>query len=62
MRGGPLERTPRTSISLTINARLVVVATHGDTPLLDVLCNHLGLTCTRFSCGLEQSDAGLAWC
>jgi aerobic-type carbon monoxide dehydrogenase small subunit (CoxS/CutS family) len=35
---------------------------HGDTPLLDVLCNDLGLTCTRFGCGLEQSDAGLAWC
>jgi len=41
-------------ISFTLNARSVEVAADGDTPLLDVLRNHLGLTGTRFGCGLEQ--------
>jgi nicotinate dehydrogenase subunit A len=44
-------------ISFTINARSVEVAADGDTPLLDVLRNHLGLTGTRFGCGLEQCGA-----
>jgi len=43
-----------TSISFTVNARSVEVTAAGDTPLLDVLRNHLGLTGTRFGCGLEQ--------
>jgi len=42
------------SIAFTVNARSVEVAADGDTPLLDVLRNHLGLTGTRFGCGLEQ--------
>lgn len=42
------------SITFTVNARPVEVAADGDTPLLDVLRNHLGLTGTRFGCGLEQ--------
>jgi nicotinate dehydrogenase subunit A len=42
------------SISFTVNARSVEVTADGDTPLLDVLRNHLGLTGTRFGCGLEQ--------
>ena len=42
------------SISFTVNACSVEVAADGDTPLLDVLRNHLGLTGTRFGCGLEQ--------
>jgi nicotinate dehydrogenase subunit A len=42
------------SISFTVNARSVEVSADGDTPLLDVLRNHLGLTGTRFGCGLEQ--------
>jgi nicotinate dehydrogenase subunit A len=46
-----------TSIFFTVNARSVEVAAHGDTPLLDVLCDHLGLTGTRFGCGLEQCGA-----
>ena len=41
-------------ISFTVNARSVEVSADGDTPLLDVLRNHLGLTGTRFGCGLEQ--------
>ena len=43
------------TIAFTVNGRAVnVVALHDDTPLLDVLRNHLGLTGTRFGCGLEQ--------
>ena len=46
-----------TSISFTVNTRSVEVAADGDTPLLDVLRNHLDLTGTRFGCGLEQCGA-----
>ena len=42
------------SIAFTVNARSVEVTADGDTPLLDVLRNHLVLTGTRFGCGLEQ--------
>jgi hypothetical protein len=42
-----------TSISFTVNARSVEVVAHGDTPLLDVLCDHLGFAGTRFGCGLD---------
>ena len=42
------------SIAFTVNARSVEVTADGDIPLLDVLRNHLGLTGTRFGCGLEQ--------
>ena len=45
------------SITFTVNARSVDVTADGDTPLLDVLRNHLGLTGTRFGCGLEQCGA-----
>ena len=45
------------STSFTVNARSVDVAADGATPLLDVLRNHLGLTGTRFGCGLEQCGA-----
>jgi nicotinate dehydrogenase subunit A len=45
------------SISLTVNERSVEVAADDDTPLLDILRNHLGLTGTRFGCGLEQCGA-----
>src|SRR5215813_13237143 len=34
-----------------------MIAVDGDTALLDVLRNHLGLTGTRFGCGLEQCGA-----
>jgi nicotinate dehydrogenase subunit A len=42
------------AISLTVNGRAVSLAADPDTPLLDVLRNHLGLVGTRFGCGLEQ--------
>jgi nicotinate dehydrogenase subunit A len=45
------------SVSFTVNARSVEVVADGDMPLLDVLRNHLGLTGTRFGCGLEQCGA-----
>ena len=42
------------SIELTVNGRTVTVATADDTPLLDVLRNHLDLKGSRYGCGLEQ--------
>lgn len=42
---------------LTVNGNPVSVEADGDTPLLDVLRNHLGLVGTRFGCGLEQCGA-----
>src|SRR5579864_7374301 len=42
------------SIELTVNGRLVTVEVAGDTPLLDVLRNHLDLKGSRYGCGLEQ--------
>jgi nicotinate dehydrogenase subunit A len=42
------------TVSFNVNGRAVSVAAHGDTPLLDVLRNHLGLVGTKFGCGLEQ--------
>ena len=41
-------------ISLTVNGSEVSVAADPDTPLLDVLRNHLGLVGAKFGCGLEQ--------
>jgi nicotinate dehydrogenase subunit A len=41
-------------ISFTVNEREVQVAVDPDTPLLDVLRNHLGLIGAKFGCGLEQ--------
>ena len=41
-------------VSFTVNEREVQVAADPDTPLLDVLRNHLGLIGTKFGCGLEQ--------
>ena len=40
--------------SLTVNGRPVTVTADGDTPLLDILRNHLGLLGTKFGCGQEQ--------
>jgi nicotinate dehydrogenase subunit A len=42
------------SIAFTVNGKLASIAADPDTPLLDVLRNHLGLTGTKFGCGLEQ--------
>jgi nicotinate dehydrogenase subunit A len=41
-------------IDLVVNGRAVSVAVDTDTPLLDILRNHLGLIGTRFGCGLDQ--------
>ena len=40
--------------SLIVNGSAVNVTANGDTPLLDVLRNHLGLLGTKFGCGQEQ--------
>src|SRR5215467_9398783 len=40
--------------SFTVNGSAVSVTADGDTPLLDVLRNHLGLVGTKFGCGEEQ--------
>lgn len=42
------------SISFTVNGSAVSVTADPDTPLLDVLRNHLGLVGTKFGCGEEQ--------
>jgi nicotinate dehydrogenase subunit A len=41
-------------ILLTVNGHDVDVTADGETPLLDILRNHLGLVGTKFGCGLEQ--------
>src|SRR6266436_8151860 len=46
--------TQMQSTSLTVNGSAVSVTADGDTPLLDVLRNHLGLVGTKFGCGAEQ--------
>jgi nicotinate dehydrogenase subunit A len=45
---------PMQATSLVVNANAVSVAADPDTPLLDVLRNHLGLVGTKFGCGVEQ--------
>src|SRR5438552_19181490 len=40
--------------SLIVNGGAVSVTADADTPLLDVLRNHLGLVGTKFGCGAEQ--------
>jgi nicotinate dehydrogenase subunit A len=42
------------STSFTVNGSAARVSAAEDTPLLDVLRNHLGLKGTKFGCGLEQ--------
>jgi nicotinate dehydrogenase subunit A len=42
------------SIELTVNGQTVTVRVAEDTPLLDVLRNHLDLKGSRYGCGLEQ--------
>ena len=39
---------------LTVNGTRISVTADADTPLLDVLRNHLGLVGTKFGCGEEQ--------
>ncbi len=40
--------------SLIVNGSAVSVTADRDTPLLDILRNHLGLVGTKFGCGEEQ--------
>jgi nicotinate dehydrogenase subunit A len=40
--------------AFTVNGRAVSVTADGNTPLLDILRNHLGLVGTKFGCGQEQ--------
>jgi nicotinate dehydrogenase subunit A len=42
------------STSLIVNGSTINVTTDGDTPLLDILRNYLGLFGTKFGCGHEQ--------
>ena len=42
------------AIELSVNGQTVSVTAAPDTPLLDVLRNHLDLKATRYGCGLEQ--------
>jgi len=44
-------------ISLTVNNRPVTVATEPETPLLWVLREHLGLTGTKYGCGVSVCGA-----
>src|SRR6266853_4080687 len=41
-------------IRLTLNGITVSVTADGESPLLDILRNHLGLIGTKFGCGQEQ--------
>ena len=45
---------PAVSFGFTVNGNEVRVGAAADTPLLDVLRNHLGLRGAKFGCGLEQ--------
>jgi len=42
------------TIPISVNGSTVTVTADQDTPLLDILRNHLGLKGTKFGCGLEQ--------
>ena len=46
--------TAMPQFDLVVNRSAVTVTADGETPLLDVLRNHLGLDGTKFGCGLEQ--------
>jgi nicotinate dehydrogenase subunit A len=50
---------PRAAMAITVNGRSRDVHVEPDTPLLYVLRNHLGLTGTRFGCGLGVCGACL---
>jgi nicotinate dehydrogenase subunit A len=41
-------------IGLKVNGKAVSVTADEQTPLLDILRNHLGLMGTKFGCGMEQ--------
>jgi nicotinate dehydrogenase subunit A len=50
----PASEKAMPATSLIVNGNAVSVSADADTPLLDVLRNHLGLVGTRFGCGAEQ--------
>jgi nicotinate dehydrogenase subunit A len=45
---------PMQPIRMVVNGGTVSVTADEDTPLLDILRNHFGLTGTKFGCGQEQ--------
>ena len=47
------------AVAFTVNGKPVSVAADGDTPLLDLLRNHLALVGSKFGCGLEQCGSCL---
>ena len=49
--------TPKSATALTVNGRAVTVDSDGDTPLLTVLREDLGLLGSRFGCGLGLCGA-----
>src|SRR5437899_1103260 len=57
-----VSETPMQATSLFVNGNAVSVAADGDTPLLDVLRNHLGLLGTKFGCGQEQCGCCMVHC
>ena len=53
----PLRLGERPVIALTVNGKKVQVDAALDTPILWVLRDHLGLTGTKYSCGIAQCGA-----
>lgn len=47
----------RSMVKLRVNGEQREVAVEGDVPLLWVLRDHLGLTGTKFGCGMAQCGA-----
>ena len=47
------------STPLIVNGNAVTVTADADTPLLDILRNHLGLVGAKFGCGQEQCGSCL---
>jgi nicotinate dehydrogenase subunit A len=45
------------SVALTVNGAAAAILAAPETPLLDALRNHLGLTGTRYGCGAGQCGA-----
>ncbi len=51
------QEASKTAMKLQINGRTVEVASEPDTPLLWVLRDELGMTGTKYGCGLAQCGA-----
>ena len=50
----PASEKPVQTVRLIVNGNAVGATADPETPLLDILRNHLGLMGTKFGCGLEQ--------